>query len=349
MAVKGAETGRLVVLDGLRGLAALCVVADHIDAGFITAALPGRYLAVDFFFVLSGFVLSHVYGARLAAGMGVIDFMRVRLIRLYPLYLVGLLVGFSLSLVQVIRWGMHPAETLALPFALNLFMLPSFSGLTFPFDPPAWSLFFELVVNVAFVALFLRLTPRVLWSIVAMGALGLAVSALYFDKLDGGWVPENFLLGFPRVFFGFFAGVLIHRASQRLRWPALPSWAAYVLLLALLAVPAFGANRAWTDLAVIVIGCPALVAASIGASGAGALERAFGWLGAMSYGVYILHVPIIAWLSAALRVLAPTLEVAGLAFFALVAALALAAAALLDRLYDRPVRAWLTRALGSRA
>jgi peptidoglycan/LPS O-acetylase OafA/YrhL len=349
MTAKGAESGRYVVLDGLRGLAALCVITDHIDAGFLTAALPGRYLAVDFFFVLSGFVLSHAYGARLAAGMGPLAFMRVRLIRLYPLYLVGLLAGFGLTLLQVIRWGMHPAETLAAPFALNLLMLPSPMGLTFPFDAPAWSLFFELVANLAFAVFFLRLSPRALGALIALSALGLLACATAFDKLDGGWIPENFVVGFPRVFFGFFAGVLIHRVSQRMDLPALPSWAAYVLLFGLLAVPSIGPSRAWTDLAIIVIGCPALVALSAATGGTGRLERAMGWLGAMSYGVYVLHVPIIAWLGAAQRMLAPGLEVPGIVFFALVAALALASAAFLDQRYDRPVRAWLTRRLALRA
>jgi peptidoglycan/LPS O-acetylase OafA/YrhL len=325
------------------------VITDHIDAGFVTAALPGRYLAVDFFFVLSGFVLSHVYGARLASGMGMFAFMRARFIRFYPLYLFGLLLGFSLTLVQVIRWGMHPAETLGLPFALNFFMLPSFSGLTFPFDAPAWSLFFELVANLAFAALFLRLSTRVLWAIVIASALGLVASAIVFDKLDGGWIPENFIVGFPRVFFGFFAGVLIHRASLRQSWPALPSWSAYLLLLALLAIPTIGPSRAWTDFAVIVVGCPALLAFSAGARATGRLDRALGWLGAMSYGVYILHVPIIGWLGAGQRALAPSLEVPGLAFFVLVAALALIGAAILDKRYDKPVRAWLTRRLAPRA
>ncbi len=349
MTAKGAESGRYVVLDGLRGLAALCVITDHIDAGFLSTALPGRYLAVDFFFVLSGFVLSHVYSERLAAGMSVFGFMRVRLVRLYPLYLVGLLVGFGLSLVQVIRWGMHPAETLGPPLVLNLLMLPSPLGLTYPFDAPAWSLFFELVANVVFAALFVRLSPRALWVIVLASALALAACATVFDKLDGGWIPENFVVGFPRVFFGFFAGVLIHRASQHMILPALPSWMAYILLLALLAVPTIGPNRAWTDLFVIALGCPALLALSTGARASGRLESALGWVGAMSYGVYVLHVPIIGWLGAALRALAPSLEVPGLALFILVASLALAGAAFLDKLYDKPVRAWLTRRFAVRS
>jgi peptidoglycan/LPS O-acetylase OafA/YrhL len=184
---------------------------------------------------------------------------------------------------------------------------------------------------------------------VAVGALGLVASAAVFPKLDGGWIPENFIVGFPRVFLGFFAGVLVHRASLRMKWPALPSWAAYVLLLALLALPAVAPTRAWTDLALIVIGCPTLLALSAGARANGKLERALGWLGAMSYGVYILHVPIIAWLTAAQRVLAPSLEIPGLLLFAIVASLAVAAAAVLDRLYDRPVRAWLSRRLAPSA
>jgi peptidoglycan/LPS O-acetylase OafA/YrhL len=343
MSARGAESGRYVVLDGMRGLAALAVIADHVDAGWLTDALPGRYLAVDFFFVLSGFVLSHVYGARLAAGMSVWQFMRIRLIRLYPLYLVGLLAGATLALVLWTRGSATaPPQEHLLAFGLNLFMLPAPSSLVYPFDGPAWSLFFELVVNFAFALLFLRLSKWVFAAILVLSAAGLLISAWWFGQLDGGFAPSNFVAGFPRVFFGFFFGVIVHRASLRWRLPALPSWLAYLLLLALLALPAIGPNRAWTDLIVILAACPVLVAVSAGANGDGWLERRLAWLGAMSYGIYILHAPILEWINGLLRVLNSSLP--GLALFAVVATLAIVAAAILDAVYDKPMRHWLSRA-----
>src|SRR5215510_8290030 len=97
------ETHRFLVLDGLRGVAAFAVILDHVSSTTLRAWLPGRYLAVDFFFVLSGFVLAHAYSARLACGMTAAGFMKIRLIRLYPLYLLGLALGLLVPVIASLR------------------------------------------------------------------------------------------------------------------------------------------------------------------------------------------------------------------------------------------------------
>lgn len=76
-------------LDGLRGVAAGTVLIYHFPSLWSPASAPSAYLAVDLFFLMSGFVIEHAYGQRLATGLGVRRFLLLRLIRLYPLYLVG--------------------------------------------------------------------------------------------------------------------------------------------------------------------------------------------------------------------------------------------------------------------
>jgi peptidoglycan/LPS O-acetylase OafA/YrhL len=83
---------QFATLDGLRGVAAIAVTSLHFRFELGKFLLPHSYLAVDFFFVLSGFVLAYAYEDRLSEGMKPIQFLRLRVIRLYPLYLIGTLI-----------------------------------------------------------------------------------------------------------------------------------------------------------------------------------------------------------------------------------------------------------------
>lgn len=355
MSARG-ETGekqRFVVLDGMRGLAALAVITDHVSSPLMDALIPGRYLAVDFFFILSGFVLAHVYGERLGAGMSMRDFMRVRLIRLYPLYFAGIVLGGALALLYAIKgWGEGTLAHVAASFAFALPMLPAPPALSiwpdapFPLDGPAWSLFFELFVNAVFVAVFLWLTPRrTLLIAVAAGLLLIPSVFLLTTRLDAGFAWSNFIGGFPHVTYAFFAGVFIYQMRARWRLPVLPAWAAFAGLIAIFAVPApaYGFTRSLYDLAAAFILCPALVALSADSKISGRALCISAFLGAMSYGVYILHVPIWGWLRVALDALAPDGVLPGVVNVALTAALAIAATAFLTRVYDVPVRRMLSR------
>src|SRR5882757_166487 len=98
-----APQSRYLVLDGLRGVAAFAVILDHVPEAMVNGALPGRALSVDFFFVLSGFVLAHAYANRLETNLTPLNFMRLRLIRLYPLYLLGVMIALPLSLYSALR------------------------------------------------------------------------------------------------------------------------------------------------------------------------------------------------------------------------------------------------------
>jgi peptidoglycan/LPS O-acetylase OafA/YrhL len=176
--------GRFVALDGLRGLAALAVITDHVPSILLQTLLPGRTLAVDFFFVLSGFVL-----------------------------------------------------------APTPFVPPPLSATIFPLNGPAWSIFFELVANVAYAAMAPRLTRKTLIATIMAAAVLMALCTAVFNTMDMGWVWSAFIGGFPRVFYSFFAGVLIYRLHCRHPAPILPAGICAIGLLAVLACPSFGLPR----------------------------------------------------------------------------------------------------------
>ena len=147
---------RYATLDGLRGVAAVLVLCYHTHAFQGSAAIaPHGYLAVDFFFMLSGFVIASAYQEKLRAGLPVVDFFRLRMIRLYPVALAGILLG-AVKLVSqyaISPAQSEPAQWIALAVFLNALVLPvvsetHFSGALFPTDGPVWSLFYELLVNV---------------------------------------------------------------------------------------------------------------------------------------------------------------------------------------------------------
>lgn len=345
-----AERERFVVLDGMRGLAALAVITDHVDSDLLRALLPGRYLAVDFFFVLSGFVLAHVYAKRLESGMSVLGFLRVRLIRLYPLYLLGLLVGAALALLYALKgWSGAPPAHVWTALLFGLFMLPCPPGLSiwpnapFPLNGPSWSLFFELFVNALYAAVARWLTPARCLAIMAVSAVLLApVPFLFGGQLDAGYAWSNFIGGFPRVTFTFFAGVWLQQMHARRPMAGLPAWAAFAALLAILAVPAQGVWRSIFDLSAALILFPALVAFSASSRASGTLARTCAGLGLVSYGVYVLHVPMWGWLRLITEHFFPQ-GLPGAVNVAIVAACAVTAVAALHFIYDVPVRRFLSR------
>lgn len=336
-------------LDGLRGVAALAVAFRHIPDNAVAAWTPESYLAVDLFFVLSGFVLAHAYAGRIAAGMGVGEFAVVRLIRLYPLYLVASLITLALVLVPASPGHYHPPPWSLHTVVLALLFLPTFDasdphvGL-FPLIGPAWSLFFEFAVNLLFAAIATRLDPRTLALVLAAGAAGLIVTVAHFGGIDVGWSQSNAWGGFGRVGFAFFAGVAAYRlwAAGTLPWLRLPAWAAAAAVIAMFHFAP--RQAAVSDTLLVLVAMPALVLASARAEPPPWLARPFAVAGVASYAVYVLTNPVDQWV----ETLLPWTRVdsfAGLGTAGAVAMVAaiLALALILDRYYDVPVRRWLTR------
>jgi len=345
--------GTLYTLEALRGAAALAVVVRHAPAWF-GGDLPSLHLAVDLFFVLSGFVIAYAYEARLAAGMSAAQFLTLRLVRLYPLYALGLAVALSVLVASRLA-GEAPAwsgwDALGATVLNGLFLPgPTRYGEAFALNMAAWSLFFELVANVAYVLLRRWLSIAVLVGIVAAGACALVGSAWWYGSLNTGWTVDNFAGGFARVAYSFPLGVLLFRLLGRTGARRVSPWLPLGLLVLVLGGSGGNLQGAYEVGAVLFI-FPLIVVLGTMSQPATWATPAFAAAGAISYGVYVLHVPLIEWVKFAER-RTPGLEIAaaapwaGVLFMAAVATLAW----LLDRVYDGPVRRlWRRRAGGAGA
>lgn len=341
---------RFLLLDGLRGVAAFAVILDHVPGGMLGALVPGRYLAVDFFFVLSGFVLAHAYGKRLEHGWSPFAFMTARLIRLYPMYLLGLLIGLALSVFGLLRGWLGPTWSDVITAGLlGLLFLPAppmsafGGGALYPFNGPAWSLFFELVANLIYALIARVLSWRLLIGILAVSAIAVVYTINRHAGTGGpGWLWEHIDAGFARVMFDFFAGIAIHRIWTVRRIPALPWWAALAAFLAVIAVPAEGVWRVVYDSSAALVLMPLLVAFSAGSRVSGIVAALCATFGLLSYGVYVIHVPLFAAVGVAAAALHVELH-EGPVLALLVGAAAAIAAGLAYTLFDLPLRRLLSR------
>jgi peptidoglycan/LPS O-acetylase OafA/YrhL len=214
---------RFWTLDAMRGVAAIMVVLSHFSPSYARHA----YLAVDFFFMLSGFVIAQAYRNKLREGLGVRAFIRARLRRLFPLYAAGIIIGLLQLVVLIFLALRHIQWTdLFVSTVFNLLMLPSptyffvqnpMQGL-FPIDGPAWSMFWELVVNIIFALLLFRLRVRYLLLISIFSFIGLALAATHYDSLNIGWEWPSWYAGLLRVMFAFPVGLILHSLLIDARW-----------------------------------------------------------------------------------------------------------------------------------
>ena len=351
-----------LALDGLRGVAALVVLVMHRGRWFYAPGgfLGHGYLAVDFFFLLSGFVLAFAYDARIREGLGTWAFMRLRLIRLYPLIFLGMLLGAAWPLIRLLthmRGAPDPGE-FAYDLVRGLALIPDDHApgpgdSIFPLNGPTWSLFFELLVNLAFVVIGPRLNLKLLGAIVGISALTM-VYAAFHGGVDVGGRPSTILAGIPRTGVGFFGGVLLYRliAAGRRRGLALPALPAPFLITGVLLVAILSAPRRWEpvfDLAALLVLFPLLVAFAAAAGPAkGYAAKLCRLAGDLSYPVYVLHYPLyvlIGGLGFQLAGIVLPVPLRGLVS----AGLVIAAAWLVLKLYDEPVRRRLMAGVKRRA
>lgn len=360
-----------VILDGLRGVAALMVLLMHLFEGHTGGDLHKMiinhgYLAVDFFFLLSGFVVAYAYDDRWG-GMSQWEFYKRRLIRLQPMVILGSIIGAALFVFQIDPF--YPLAADASLWQVLMLMVIGFAlipvppsldvrgwGETFPLNGPAWSLFFEYCANILYAVGLYRLSNRWLGLLVAIAGAALFHLAVFGERGDlvGGWTltGEGVYIGFVRLIFPFFAGVLMMRLGMRIRIKG-AFWASSLLLIVALSLPRFGGtanlwmNGLYEALCVLVI-FPLVVAIGAGQQQMdGVSLRIARFFGDLSYPLYITHYPLVYIYMAWVVTDKPSTNEAILGGVAVAAgAIAIAYASL--KLYDLPVRRWLGKRLLSR-
>lgn len=355
------------LLDGLRGVAALMVIWYHVFEGFATSPIDQHfnhgYLAVDFIFILSGFVIGYAYDDRWKT-MKTGEFFKRRLIRLHPMVVIGVVIGaITFALQGCVKWdGSHVAlSMIMLAMLLNLFMIPAFPGTgyeirgngeMFPLNGPNWSLFFEYIGNILYAFFIRRLSTRALTVLVVVTGLALASFGIFnmsgYGHLGVGWTMAdyNFPGGMLRMLFTYSAGLLLSRVFKPVKVRG-AFWLCSLVLLVFLSVPHVGGMESlWMnglyDSVCVIIVFPMVV--YLGASGV-TTDRSSTmickFLGDISYPLYVVHYPIMylffVWLWNNKLTFAQTWPVAVGIFFAniLLAYLCL-------KLYDEPVRKWLS-------
>jgi peptidoglycan/LPS O-acetylase OafA/YrhL len=322
------------------------------------------YLAVDLFFALSGFVLAHAYGPRLMAGMTALAFVRLRLIRILPLYLLGTTIAVASALEQCATGhGEWQMEALVRSIVAGAFLvpLPPVAGapnpFAFPLNIPAWSLFFELLVNFFYATSFRFLTPWRTVVLVGIALAGLTGTAWHFDGLNAGADWPKLWGGLSRVVFSFFAGVMLYRMVGAVRRPRLGPrrgprrvgpWIILPALFVLFALPVPAAFRWAFDLTCVVAVFPLLIWYAATAESGGVRQNAvLTLLGQTSYALYAIHVPLLGVMVGLLSVAGHRpgwfSPLTGLMFLALAIGCSLAA----DIWFDTPLRRLITQMLPS--
>lgn len=333
----------LAGLDGLRGVAALAVVAHHVVVlRDWVGPFDHAYLAVDFFFLLSGYVLGFAYEGRFERGLGVIAYLGIRLIRLLPMVLLGVALGGAYWIVM----GEAPL-TIGLIAVLQVAFIPIFVGERglYPLNDVQWSLFFELVINLLHALLYRVATTRRLAACVGASGMLLIATNVHYQTLDVGWNAENFPGGFARVAFSFPAGLLIYRLQVMQRLPTIrvPYVVVAAALTAMLALPVFSTTTDWLF---VVVAFPALMLAAIHAEPSGRLHEAAVWGGAISYPIYAIHDPLLD-IAVLLRPGGAS-ELLRMGFWAVAVGLIVGLATWVERRIDRPARRWLQGRTGGK-
>lgn len=370
---------RYEILDGLRGVAALIVVVFHIFEGYASDVehfvINHGYLAVDFFFALSGFVVGYAYDDRWHS-MSTWNFFKRRLIRLHPMVIFGATLGLfcfyfaegdSFPLVGKTDWHM-----LLGIYVLGCLMIPTTPSLdvrgwgeTYSLNGPAWSLMYEYVANILY-ALFVRrlsktalavcvvlfgfLTLHLCLNLDVTGILKPHEWAVY--TVIGGWALDGLsvFIGFTRLLYPFFAGLLLARINKFISLRG-GFWWCSLALVVLLAMPRVGSgNIAWTnglyEAVCILVFFPLIVAVGAGSNMTDVrTTKACKILSELSYPLYIIHYPLVyiqmSWLHAHKDAPIGHHIMLGTGVFFVSLGIAYAA----YKLYDVPVRAWLRERL----
>lgn len=285
------------VLDGMRGIAALGVVVFHFmeivytnpDENFIGHG----FLAVDFFFCLSGFVIAYAYDDRMNQ-LKPWSFFGRRLIRLHPLVVLGSVLGLLTFLFDPFggQAATYSIGKIALLFASSIFMVPMpamsdrYFNL-FGLNAPAWSLFWEYIANIVYAFVLWRINKRWLLLLLLPAVIGICMVAYSEKTLVGGWSGGTFWDGGIRVSYSFLAGMLVYRFNWAIKNKLGFAGMGVLLLLALL-TPS-GSYNWLTEPLIVLVYFPLLVALGAGTQPAAATTKACVFSGNISYPLYMTH------------------------------------------------------------
>lgn len=365
------------LLDGLRGVAAILVLFYHIFEGFSFAELQNKagdgiittlnhgHIAVDFFFILSGFVISYAYDDRWKK-MSTWQFFKRRLIRLHPMLIMGAIIGFAaFAFVGFERWNVNEEATatgwVMIAMMLTMFMIPAVPGIPyevrgngemFPLNGPTWSLFFEYIGNILYALFMRRISTKLLTVFTVL--LGIAHAWFFIGNISGydmigvGWTIDevNFWGGLVRMLFPFSMGMLLARTFKPRKIKG-AFWICSITLTVLFSVPYIASTGSISLNSLYEFVCIALLFPVIvwigacGSAGSGITSKANRILGDISYPLYIVHYPIMyvfyAWLiEKKYYTLGDCWETA-----LLVVISSILLAFLCLKFYDEPVRRWL--------
>lgn len=297
---------RFIFLDGLRGIAAIAVMIHHFTVHANKGIFSGAGFAVDIFFCLSGFVLTHAYLNRFQSGLSLKTFFLKRFTRLYPLFFVGTCLGIvAMFLKLALDQTSYSFSSIIISAFFNILYLPFFSnndvfilngqvrGAIFPTNDPGWSLFFEWIANIFFACLFLS-DGEIIKKLILILFTGYVMAVIWV--INGGsefpgFNSLNFLGGFPRVIVGFFSGALIYFLFQKFNKPINQRYAVLMLgVLFLLIIKKWPINY-WLFSITFLIPTMIFFSAKV-IINCKRLEKICIYLGWLSYPLYCLHYPL---------------------------------------------------------
>jgi peptidoglycan/LPS O-acetylase OafA/YrhL len=338
------------ILDGLRGVAAISVVIFH----FMEIAQPDyeknfighAFLAVDFFFCLSGFVIAYAYDSDRLKELGFATFLKLRLIRLHPLVVIG-------SIIGILSWLFDPFSNLYatygngkafLMFITSCFMIPypivheRYFNL-FHLNAPSWSLFWEYIANIVYALVLVKLRNKILWVLLVIGAVLITYETGKSGNISYGWGGENISAGAIRVFYSFLAGMLVYRMGWIIK-SRLGFIGVSVLTLAVFLFPFSTKWNFVTEPIIVILYLPLLVALGAGATLKPAFTKLCKFSGALSYPLYMVHYPFIWIFFSYLEKYKPTMNEMAI-IIPISTVLLIAFASLILKFVDEPIRRYL--------
>jgi len=290
------ERFHVEALDGLRGIAALSVMFYH--AWVFNAQ---GWMAVDFFYCLSGFVIAMAYEGKLRSGLPFLRYVSWRLMRVYPMLAVGGVIG-------LLAWRTGEAipflsaaspTTFTLAWLAHMLLIPFYGQeKAFPFNNVQWSILYELLANALHALLLPVLTNRVLAGVLVVSGGVLAWRTCALGTMNWGFDLRHIDVGLARMGYSFFAGVLLWRLREAIlpHLPRVPFWMLAAAIFVLASIHGLEAIHPWLEpvrqIGTVLFVNPLMVGLGAVCGARGPAIRA---LGVLSFPLYAIHLPLVFW------------------------------------------------------